>query len=90
MTPRPDVPAIETERLHPPRETLVRAGQWLYRTIVEFDTPDIEKYYTYLTHAGRALTLWRGKTPEALAASGWLENSSNDALMVSTVRPSDE
>ncbi len=65
--------AIAPKELHPPRENLVRAGQWLYRTISGFDQADIDQYYTYLTHAGRALTLWRGTTPEALARSGWLD-----------------
>lgn len=82
--------AIAPANLHPPRETLVRAGQWLYRTIVEFDQADVDRYYTYLTHAGRALALWRGTTPEALACSGWLEGNSADSpseLMVSTLKP---
>ena len=49
------------ERLHPPRETIVRASQWLANTIIEMDQKSIEKNYTFLTHAARALALWRGK-----------------------------
>lgn len=52
----------------PPRETLVRAGQWLARTIEELDDQQTRDYYTFLTHAGRALALWRGDFPAALYA----------------------
>jgi hypothetical protein len=67
--------AIAPAEVQPPRETLVRAGQWLSSTIVELDEATVSQTYTYLTHAGRALALWRGKTPmqalhdEASAAS---------------------
>ena len=44
----------------PPQEVVVRAGQWLARTISEMDDKQIKQSYTFLTHAGRALALWRG------------------------------
>lgn len=52
--------AMAPEELHPPRETIVRAAQWLSRVIIEMETERIEQNYTFLTHAGRALALWRG------------------------------
>ena len=55
--------AIAPKRFHPPRESLVRAGQWLCQTIEEMDETTVRKSYTFLTHAGRALALWRGKMP---------------------------
>jgi len=55
--------AMAPDELLPPRETLVRAGQWLCRTIAEADARTIADNYTYLTHAGRALALWRGRLP---------------------------
>ncbi|MCH8923060.1 MAG: hypothetical protein IIA67_07930 [Planctomycetes bacterium] len=55
--------AIAPQRFHPPRESLVRAGQWLCQTIEEMDETAVRKSYTFLTHAGRALALWRGKMP---------------------------
>jgi len=51
--------AIAPEELHPPREVLIRGGQWLVRTVEEMSPPDIEENYTYLSHVGRALALWR-------------------------------
>ena len=52
--------AMAPSELHPPRETIVRAAQWLSRTIIEMNPERIERNYTFLTHAGRALALWRG------------------------------
>jgi hypothetical protein len=55
--------ALAPEEVLPPRETIVRAGQWLCRTIENMDDIEIKEGYTYLTHAGRALALWRGHFP---------------------------
>lgn len=63
--------AMAPEDLHPPRETLIRAAQWLARTIDEMDATTIEKNYTFLTHAGRSLALWRGSaTPATWLTAG--------------------
>lgn len=56
--------AMAPQELHPPRETIVRAGQWLARTISEMDDRLIQKNFTFLTHAGRALALWRARFPD--------------------------
>ena len=55
--------ALAPEELHPPREVVVRAGQWLARSIEELDEESIKTQYTFLSHAGRALALWRGEFP---------------------------
>jgi len=52
--------AMAPEELHPPRETIMRAAQWLSRVIIEMEPERIQSNYTFLTHAGRALALWRG------------------------------
>lgn len=54
--------AMAPAEFHPPREVLVRAGQWLSKEIDGMDGPAIEKNYTFLSHAGRALRLWRSGT----------------------------
>ena len=54
--------AMSPEEVLPPeRDTLIRAGQWLYRTVVELDDRTLQEYYPFLTHVGRALSLWRGR-----------------------------
>ncbi len=55
--------ALAPAEVLPPRETLVRAGQWLCRTVAELEPRIVEENYSYLTHAGRALALWRRKAP---------------------------
>ncbi|WP_339731838.1 hypothetical protein [uncultured Gimesia sp.] len=47
----------------PPEETLQKAGHWLVNTIKEMPDSEIKSSYTFLSHAGRALALWRGKFP---------------------------
>jgi len=56
--------AMAPSELLPPRETVARAGQWLARVIGEMEPKKVEKNYTFLTHAARALALWRGKLPD--------------------------
>jgi len=50
-------------RVPSPREVLAKAGQWMVRTIDNLTPEQTENYFTYLSHAGRALALWRGKLP---------------------------
>ncbi len=55
--------ALAPEEVQPPRESIVRAGQWLARTLLELDQKDIEAAYGPYTHAARALALWRNQEP---------------------------
>jgi hypothetical protein len=55
--------ALAPEEVQPPRETIVRAGQWLARTLLELDQKDLEAAYGPYTHAARALALWRNQDP---------------------------
>ncbi|MBL8829885.1 MAG: hypothetical protein JNM18_23095 [Planctomycetaceae bacterium] len=57
------VPKSAAERLHPPRDVLVRGGQWLVKTIDALTPEQTENYFTFLSHAGRALSLWRNHFP---------------------------
>lgn len=57
------VPQSTAEKLHPPRDVLVRSGQWLVKTIDNLTDEQIESYYTFLSHAGRALSIWRNQLP---------------------------
>jgi len=55
--------AIAPAETLPPRETLIRAGQWLATEVSTLDDATTAKNYTFLTHVGRALALWRGTLP---------------------------
>ena len=52
--------ALAPEEVQPPRETVIRAAQWLARTLVEMDEQELHSAYGPYTHAARALCLWRG------------------------------
>lgn len=85
--------SLAPEELHPPRHVLAAAGQWLVRTIDELSEQETLDYYTYLTHAGRALSLWRSRNPaqvvtaETLAAAA--EQSATPAAVESPAAESD-
>ena len=64
--------ALAPEEVQPPRETIVRAGQWLARTLLALDQKDIEAAYGPYTHAARALALWRNQDPY----QAWLKGQS--------------
>ena len=55
--------ALAPEEVQPPRETVVRAAQWLARALVEMDEKDLLEAYGPYSHAARALCLWRGVEP---------------------------
>jgi hypothetical protein len=55
--------AFAPESVHPKRETLVKASHWVVKTVDGMSESEIAKNYTFLSHAGRSLALWRGKFP---------------------------
>ena len=74
--------ALAPREVLPPRENLVRAGQWLARTMLEIDTPVLRKRYGPFSHAARALSLWRGKQPY----DAWRHD---DVISAADVNPAD-
>ncbi|MBV10576.1 hypothetical protein [Rubinisphaera sp.] len=57
--------SIAPIELHPPREQIDKAAQWIIQTTKQ-QTPElILQRYTFLSHVGNALALWRGTTPAA-------------------------
>jgi hypothetical protein len=55
--------AIAPKELLPEREVIIRAGQWTVAAIDGLSEKETRQWYTYLSHAGRALALWRQTTP---------------------------
>ena len=55
--------ALAPDEVQPPRETIVRAGQWLARTLGEMDEQAIVEAYGPYSHSARALCLWRQVDP---------------------------
>ncbi|MFI4876381.1 MAG: hypothetical protein ACIALR_13610 [Blastopirellula sp. JB062] len=68
--------AIAPAEVQPPRETKIRAGQWLATEVEKMSDDVIRDNYTFLSHVGRALSLWRG----ALPAEQWTRLKCDEAL----------
>jgi len=75
--------ALAPEEVQPPRETIVRAGQWLARTLLELDQKDLEAAYGPYTHAARALALWRNRDPY----QAWLQGRTTSVSLVPASPP---
>ncbi len=56
--------ALAPPELHPPRPVMIAAAQWLVRAIDALSEEEIAEYYSFLSHVGRALALWRGQLPD--------------------------
>lgn len=55
--------AIAPEELHPPREQIHKAARWLIKTTTEQSEQAILEKYTFYSHVGGALALWRQTRP---------------------------
>lgn len=67
--------ALAPPEVLPPRHVIIDAAQWVVQTVTEMDQATIDENYSFLTHAARAVALWRGHNPVELigameAASG--------------------
>jgi hypothetical protein len=65
--------AIAPKPLQPPRKTIMTGASWILRTVETLPDDDLRSNFSFLTHAVRALALWRGYEPfeawNALSAS---------------------
>lgn len=68
--------AIAPEEVQPPREAKIRAGQWLAIEVEKMSDDAIRDNYTFLSHVGRALSLWRGAWP----SEHWVRLECDQAL----------
>jgi hypothetical protein len=55
--------AIAPEDLHPPRERIRRAADWIIQQTVSEPSEQIQANYTFYSHVGNALALWRKTRP---------------------------
>ena len=55
--------AMAPQEVLPPEDVRRRATRWLIEEVDELSPAEVRQYYTYLTHAGRALAMWRGRFP---------------------------
>ena len=55
--------AIAPEELHPPRKRIRDAAKWLIKTTKSQTRTEILEKYTFFSHVGNALALWRHTRP---------------------------
>jgi len=55
--------AIAPKELHPPRELILKAADWVIKTTTSQTDKDIADRYTFFSHVGNALALWRQTHP---------------------------
>ena len=55
--------ALAPQELHPPREQIEKAAQWIIKTTKEQSDQEILQRYTFFSHVGSALALWRNTHP---------------------------
>ena len=53
--------ALAPEEILPPEDVIRRAAQWMVQEVLRMDDEAVRKNYTFLTHVGRGLALWRGR-----------------------------
>ena len=55
--------SIAPRELHPPDEQIARAAKWVVQATVEQTPAEILERYTFFSHVGNALALWRHTHP---------------------------
>lgn len=55
--------ALAPERLHPPREQVLKAASWLVQNVSQTPQEEIDRNFTFYSHVGKALALWRKTSP---------------------------
>ena len=61
--------SIAPIELHPPRDQIVKAADWLIANVEATTQNEIDSNYTYYSHVGKALAMWRNTSP----AEFWTE-----------------
>ncbi len=55
--------SVAPREILPPLEVRARAAGWLVRTVDGMSAEEIQRDFSFLSHAGRALAQWRGTEP---------------------------
>ena len=55
--------SIAPIELHPPREQILKAADWLIANVEKTPQDEIDTNYTFYSHVGKALAMWRHTSP---------------------------
>ncbi len=75
--------AIAPKELHPPHEMILKAADWAIKTTTEQSDQDIGQRYTFFSHVGSALALWRHTHP----ADFWMKWQAEHPKQAATANP---
>jgi len=75
--------AIAPKELHPPHEMILKAADWVIKTTTEQTDKDIGERYTFFSHVGNALALWRHTHP----ADFWMKWEADHSKLLDAVTP---
>lgn len=57
--------SIAPIELHPPKEHILKAADWLIANVTATPQDQIDTNYTFYSHVGKALSMWRRMSPAA-------------------------
>ncbi len=84
--------AIAPTELHPPRDRILKAARWVIRTTIAQTPADIGQRYTFFSHVGNALALWRKTHPADFWMKweaehpGWLDQPADATAVLNPSR----
>lgn len=55
--------SIAPIELHPPKEQILKAADWLVANVAATPQDEIDTNYTFYSHVGKALSMWRQTSP---------------------------
>jgi hypothetical protein len=57
--------SIAPIELHPPKDQILKAADWLVANVAATPQDEIDTNYTFYSHVGKALSMWRQTSPAA-------------------------
>lgn len=78
--------AIAPPDLHPDREQVRRAADWIIQNVAESSQSTINDNFTFYSHVGNGLALWRKTTPEAFWTK-WRESHTDAEVLEELPEP---
>ena len=57
--------SIAPIELHPPKDQILKAADWLIANVDATPQDEIDSNYTFYSHVGKALAMWRHTSPAA-------------------------
>lgn len=82
--------AIAPQDLHPPREQILKAAEWLIAKTRAQTADDIAGRYTFFSHVGNALALWRKTHPSEFWSQRFADRPEPPVELPSEKEPAEE